>query len=412
MKSDKTIMEYLCEGLDEDEILHLEDGSILIDGNRCYEKWSSVGRKELTFYDLFGTDGILFPDEPEEMRTWKEKGCISLSKEVVHKLSHAVIRLDMSNMSKVKKDFLYASRPYYMVRGKSITPDQVRVVLLSEYPMLRNKKSWDLYCQTDDPGDDMARRDPFGMIFPYKSFLPGANGWLRESGEIGGNIHSSVKFPGFEEIMPLWLRLAVRFPFLDMAIGYTDYNENPCWEYCMLESRSAWSEIMKPWAWEKLSRENEQFRSIMKKYRYYCDEVEAMKSGKRWCPCRGNRIDECELHFSRGETDIPHSKQEFYDYNYHRFVNLDEIADDVCMTVQIKDGNLSILFGEEAVQTYKEYAEKYIFEDPRRYSDLWNELTQEPYISETFLRDLVSRQGLDDDICIDFLEKKVCSWNS
>ena len=174
----------------------------------------------------------------------------------------------------------------------------------------------------------------------------------------------------------------------------------------MLESRSAWSEIMKPWAWEKESRENEQFRSIMKKYRYYCDEVEAMKNGKRWCPCRGNRIDECELHFSRGETDIPHSKQEFYDYNYHRFVNLDEIADDVCMTVQIKDGNLSILFGEEAVQTYKEYAEKYTFEDPRRYSDLWNELTQEPYISETFLRDLVSRQGLDDDICIDFLEKK------
>ncbi len=406
MMIDKTIWEYLCGDLNEDEIQYLEDGSVLIDGNRSYDRWKEYSRNDFSLYDLFGTDGIIIPDDPVNMMSWKEKGCILLSEGIVQRLSNTKIRMDPS---KVKKNFSFARHPYYMIRGKSITPDQVQKMLLSEYPMLSDQREWDLYCKKDDRGHDMLNHDAFGRIFPSRSVFGGAHGWLRESGEIGINDMCSLKHPSFQEIMPLWFKFAVQFPFLDMVIGYTNYDESPCFCYCVLERA-------KTWAWISGFREaniselskakkGDSYQDTLERYKYYCGEIEALKNGKRSCPCKGSRIEECELHFEKCRTNTSNEKQNFYDENYCDFLNIDELADDVRMTVQIKNGNLTILTGEEAVKTYKEYVKKYTFEDPRRYSRRWNEFTQEPCVSETFLRDLMKSRGLDDDKCIEFLVK-------
>ena len=47
-------------------------------------------------------------------------------------------------------------------------------------------------------------------------------------GTIGGNFVSKVKYPDLDEFLPDYMHLAERYPFLDMVISYTNYDESCC----------------------------------------------------------------------------------------------------------------------------------------------------------------------------------------
>ena len=79
-------------------------------------------------------------------------------------------------------------------------------------------------------------------MYPY-----GQN-WVYSDGTIGGDIIHLGKYPELDEILDGYMHLAKKYPFLDMVVSYTTYDECICQPSCQtkLPSRhyvSIWLEL-------------------------------------------------------------------------------------------------------------------------------------------------------------------------
>ena len=113
-------------------------------------------------------------------------------------------------------------RPLVLVRGKPITVEQTMRLITGEEPLFGedvNEKGW------FEPREG---RGGLKNIF-YRQGYDWLSTWVYSDGTIGGDIIHLGKYPELDEILSGYMHLVKKYPFLDMVVSYTIYDECTCY---------------------------------------------------------------------------------------------------------------------------------------------------------------------------------------
>lgn len=121
-----------------------------------------------------------------------------------------------------------ARRPYYRIRGPRVTEDQA-------FEIIRRTDSY-FNCCKDSPkyeeaGHIYTQHISNNWFTENNSCSP--EGWCHPNGIIGCNSHSG-KYPELDEYLWDLTGIAKAFPFLDMIMAVTDWNEIPPYAWDIL----------------------------------------------------------------------------------------------------------------------------------------------------------------------------------
>ena len=235
-------------------------------------------------------------------------------------------------------------RPVFMVRGKAITHEQAVRVLAEMEPLFSGWRKDDLRFTDTGRIDERNFRHTLYTCL-YRQGYNWLASWLMSDGTVGGNILEG-KYPELDEILPAWVDLAKKCPFLDLAVGYTTVNESMCW-FC------------------KYSEIDEQTGEY-----YDEDDGITMRPGpddefnvETLCMQDCMKYKELLKTYANGDVDWPRIKPTEYEYFYASGYNVREHNKFMWKFVRgciiIRDGHVSMYWGEEGRDRFKEYYDRY-----------------------------------------------------
>lgn len=120
------------------------------------------------------------------------------------------------------KDYeAWTRRPYYRLRGKTVTRQQA-------FDIIRRTDAF--FC-FNDIGKELIHTYHCNNWIINANHCPRGYGWVHVDGTIGLN-GITGKYPKEVELVDEWLQLLRAFPFLDLVIAITEWNEIPddCWD--------------------------------------------------------------------------------------------------------------------------------------------------------------------------------------
>lgn len=209
-------------------------------------------------------------------------------------------------------------RPLVLYRGKPITREQVMQLVTGEEPLFsltREDEAWKL-------GSGVLK-----SIF-YGRYSNSLSTWVHSDGTIGGNLICFVKYPEIYEILPDYVHLAEKYPFLDMIISYTTFEECCCYD-C-----------------DAFLADKEYALCLSADCRYkecgpYLDLISKYSLCNHW---HGSKTPDFEeMYFEAWDT--AHVRR--------------DACDRVELTIWIHEGKTEILFGDRAGEKFVEYDGKY-----------------------------------------------------
>lgn len=115
-------------------------------------------------------------------------------------------------------DFVCTGRYYYRIRGKRVLPVQAFDIIRRTDSFLRDI-------------DQIYWRDEFvgGELFPSYFFTrrrtPAGFSWAHLDGTVGLNHYLALPFVSMKDILREWSGIAKAFPFLDLVIAITNWDE-------------------------------------------------------------------------------------------------------------------------------------------------------------------------------------------
>ena len=127
---------------------------------------------------------------------------------------HLVIDPEVSDID------LDARRPYFRMRGRPVTEEQAFDIIRRTDNFFRH--DMDKYRLDSLVGD----RCVLDNVLYSPNFYPHPRGWVRPDGTIGTN-GITGRYPCEMEFVDSMLPLMLAFPYLDLMIGVTDWNEGP-----------------------------------------------------------------------------------------------------------------------------------------------------------------------------------------
>lgn len=214
-------------------------------------------------------------------------------------------------------------RYYYRLRGKPVTPEQAFEIIRRTDTFMRNIDQ--IYWRDDHVGGDL-----FPSYFFTRRHTPNGFSWAHLDGTIGINYHISLAFAKMKAILEEWSYIAKAFPYLDLVIAITNWDEY---------SYEAWE------------------------------------------------------HDDKGSFELKYNS--FYELDAREHDAL--FYEDIQIGLRIRNGELELLDKEDAVKTYKEYAELYEAEPREKYkANYYQELAQRQDSPE-LLRQAIRDFGLDPD---------------
>lgn len=249
-----------------------------------------------------------------EQRTANREGIISVYQDNKNVIIDKSFDYDVSN----------TRRPVYMVRGKSITKEQVMEILSNEEPLFAGWSDEDSGMQ----GERGQTGTPLENCF-YRSGVDSPSTFLFCDGTIGGNFLESL-YPSPEEILPKWIEFGLKYDFLDMAVGYTNQNEGIC-HLC-----------------PNIDEENTSPQAL-------CDMKVQKKCGKL-----------NDLIITHRDIDGAQSKTSYEDLFFQNFGKRSShvsMVNRVKLTISISGGKVRILFGSKASDEFAKYYNKYNDDD-------------------------------------------------
>jgi len=211
-------------------------------------------------------------------------------------------------------------RPLVLYRGKPITREQVFQLITGEEPLFGAGNDSEECCYDPREGRGVLKN-----IF-YRQGYEWLSTWVYSDGTIGGNLIYSGKYPEIFEILPDYLHLAERYPFLDMVISYTTHDECCCYDCDAFEECEGY-ETMR--------------RSADCKYKEcipYLDLI-SKYNNKEW----NGKPDFEELYFRSWDTG--HIRR--------------DVGDSVVLTIWVHGGKTEVLFGGRARAKFTEYDKMY-----------------------------------------------------
>ncbi len=211
-------------------------------------------------------------------------------------------------------------RPLVLYRGKPITREQVIQLITGEEPLFGaggDKED----CHYDPRGESGILKNIF-----HRQGYGWLSTWVYSDGTIGGNLIYGGKYPEIFEILPDYLNLAERYPFLDMVISYTIHDECCCYDCDALEECEGYTTMRRSAGCKY--KECIPYLDLISKY----DNME-------W-----NREPDFEELYFRS-WDIGHIRH--------------DVDSSVELTIWVHGGKTEVLFGDRARAKFTEYDKLY-----------------------------------------------------
>lgn len=259
-------------------------------------------------------------------------------------------------------------RPLVLMRGKPITVEQTIQLITGEEPLFGEGAKCEGCCL--DPRSD---RGILKNIF-YRQGYDWLSTWVYSDGTIGGDIVFLGKYPEWDEMILPYMHLAKKYPFLDMTISYTMYDECCCAMCSMIEPP----------------------------YKGYGEECKC----KDCMPYLDKIIRYSPFHGGGREWNEYPDFEELYFRNWDTAHVRSDVADSVTLTIWIHSGKTDILFGEKAASKFNEYnnlycAPEYAF----MFSDLY-EHNLNCICNKSFVEDCFEYIGKPRSLCDEYVERK------
>ena len=126
-------------------------------------------------------------------------------------------------------------RPYYRMRGKPVTKEQA-------FELIRRTDNFfaeidEIRCSGEFVGCDF-----FSNHLIHKNHYPRTYGWVHADGTIGTNNITS-KYPELYNFVVEWCEKLFKFPYLDLVIGITCWNEMPNALWKDLDNKAKYREM-------------------------------------------------------------------------------------------------------------------------------------------------------------------------
>jgi len=117
-------------------------------------------------------------------------------------------------------------RPYYRMRGKPVTQEQA-LEIIRRTDSFFSTMFWEL----GEHHPDYIGTGNFNNWLIERNHYPFGYGWIHRDGTVGGNAITQ-KYPNAEEFIEEWSASLSAFPYLDLVIAVTRWNELPdeLWE--------------------------------------------------------------------------------------------------------------------------------------------------------------------------------------
>lgn len=169
-------------------------------------------------------------------------------------------------------------RPYYRMRGKSVTPEQARDIIRRTDEFVGDL-TWCLREQRQIEGREILKKGDFVGTMNFnqwwfaRNHMPTHFGWSHPNGLIGCNAITQ-RWPNFRELLTELLRWKVAFPYLDLTIAVSGWDEHPDYWY------EEQDKIFDKWLKKDLSEEEKMLeradwrRLDFMKYPDFCDHLE------------------------------------------------------------------------------------------------------------------------------------------
>ena len=252
-------------------------------------------------------------------------------------------------------------RPLYLIRGKSITVEQVMKLVTGEDPLFG-----------EGPKDGFIG-DPracagviLGNLFRRAGEL---STWVYSDGTIGGDFVSALKYPELPWFLPKYMHLAEAYPFLDFVISYTFHDEACCFGCDYLRTGSM-------------------------------DGVDGNCMDCQFC------LD--HIKYYKDNWDTASNFEEWYYSRWERHHVRSDIGEFVCLTIWIHNGKTEVLFGDKAIAKFNEYNTLYC--DPE-YAFMFS-----PYLynvkniciyNQKFVEDCFEYIGKPRSLCDEYVKRRL-----
>ncbi len=124
----------------------------------------------------------------------------------------------------------YTRRPYYRMRGKKVTEEQAFEIIRRTDHYFGGFETREIFMHKDYIGcwnfdNWLINRDHF----------PFGYGWIHTDGTVGCNAITH-KYPNAMSYVGEWLQKLMHFPYLDLMIAVTSWDEIPYWEWDLREA--------------------------------------------------------------------------------------------------------------------------------------------------------------------------------
>ena len=110
--------------------------------------------------------------------------------------------------------------PYYRMRGVPVTAEQAFDIIR------RTDRFLNFYVSAVRSHEDYIGCVNFENCLIQKNHYPTGYGWIRADGTIGANA-TTQKYPTVREFIEEWYKLLYAFPYLNLIIAVTGWNEGP-----------------------------------------------------------------------------------------------------------------------------------------------------------------------------------------
>lgn len=160
---------------------------------------------------------------PSEVRERVNQNIITIPDKLIQQIKHIEVVVDpetrgMENM---------ARKPYYRIRGRSVTPEQAMdIIRCTDWAF-----TWG-DAQEAKASDSVDSWNFVNCWIITSHSHTSRFGWVHPNGLIGTNSLTGDKNPDYESFFAEALGYKLAFPYLDMMIAVTDWNEQPeyAWE--------------------------------------------------------------------------------------------------------------------------------------------------------------------------------------
>lgn len=156
-------------------------------------------RESYDFMDLF----------PEYMHT----DFLFMEKEKYERLSKYEITISQDKDT----DVSYVRRPYYRMRGKPVSKEQA-------FDIIRRTDNFLGWIKEIEKHEDFVGNINFDNWLIHKNHYPRGYGWIHTDGKVGTNAITQ-KYPTIKEFVCEWLKYMIAFPYLDVVVALTWWNE-------------------------------------------------------------------------------------------------------------------------------------------------------------------------------------------